>query len=330
MAEGVCFCMIRITDLTLSCLDEYDAPPEKLQRLCELLQSVGADATELSTQAYKKIKKLPEKGKYILRVDSRDEINSFPEFDRYVCRRNRFTVLPEAILEIQLNDIREIYSLRQYSTVPNIRIVGLDDVLSHDYQTVFTNIKNALSGRVEFCPEDKYFCAGASATEWILQGGQYIAASFAGVGGKAALEEVVMALRLEVRHKPNTTFEQFPEIKKLLEEITGHKFPKNKAVIGENIFFVEAGIHADGISKDPKIYEPFTPELVGNERKLIIGKHSGKAAIAMKLRELNINNPNADLKLLLQEAQKLSIEKQSSLTDEEFERLYYRILSTPE
>lgn len=318
--------MIRITDITLSCLDEYDASPDKLRRLCALLLCIGVDFTELSAAAYKKIGILPENGKYILKVKNREELNHFPEFDRYSCRRMGFAVSADMISEIQANDIREINSLKQYSSLENIRIIGLDDILSHDYITAFNAIKSAISGRIELCPEDKYYCATAIAVEWILQEGGFIAASFAGVGDKAALEEVLMSLRLEKRHKPNSIFSVFPEIREIIESITGEKICKNKAIIGENIFNVEAGIHVDGISKDPKIYEPFTPELVGNERRLVIGKHSGRAALAIKLNELNISDSNIDLKKLLLEVQSLSIEKQASLTDDEFKRLYYSII----
>jgi len=317
--------LIKITDLTLSCLDEYDASPEQLRKLCELLQCIGVDYTEMSVDAYKKIGNLPQNGNYILKLKYRDEIYKHDEFGRFVCRHSGYAVPANVISEIQANDIREINSLRQYNMLENVRITGFDDILSHDYIQAFNSIKSIVKGKIELCPEDKYYCATAVAVEWIMQGGNFIAASFAGVGDKAALEEVLMALHLEKRHKPNISFSVFPEITQLIEEITGSKIPTYKAVIGDNIFAVEAGIHADGISKDPKIYEPFTPELVGSERKLVIGKHSGKTAILLKLKELNLYYENVDLQKLLSLSQEKSIEKLGSLTDAEFIELFYSV-----
>lgn len=277
--------------------------------------------------AYKKIGELPSNGKYILKIKNPDEAKLYPQFDRYSCRRIGNNYSPFIISEIQANDIREIQSLRQYNLVNNIRIVGLDDLISHDYTTAFNSIKNTLNGRIELCPEDDYYCATAIAVEWVMQGGSFVAASFAGIGGKAALEEVLMALRLEKRHKPNISFSVFPQLKELFEEITKTKIEKNKPIIGNDIFNVEAGIHANGIAKDPKIYEPFNPELVGNERKLILGKHSGKSAISIKLQELGLTDYKGDIQLLLLAVQNKSIEKQSSLTDDEFKSIYNSFIS---
>ena len=104
--------MIKITDLTLSCLDEYDASPEQLRKLCELLQCIGVDFTEISVDAYKKIGSLPQGGNYILKVKFRDDIYKYPEFDRFICRHSGYPAPPNVISEIQANDIREINNIR--------------------------------------------------------------------------------------------------------------------------------------------------------------------------------------------------------------------------
>jgi homocitrate synthase NifV len=310
--------LIRITDKTLSCLDEYDAAPEQLRTLCGLLLELGTDFMELSVDAYQKIGVLPQNGRYILKVEDVIEGRSYPGFDRYICRHSGFVTPIENITEIQVNDINEINFLRQYQNLTNVRITGLDDIMCHDYKMAFEQIMKNISGKIELCPENRYFCATAIAVEWILFGGRNVAASFAGIGDYAPLEEVLMALRLELRYKPNMNYAVYPHIKELFEEITGQEIPAHKAIIGSNIFDVEAGIHADGILKDPNIYEPFNPELVGDKRCLVLGKHSGKAAVIIKLKELGITEDPITVSHLLEAVRQKSIEKQASLSDEDF------------
>jgi len=310
--------LIRITDKTLSCLDDYDAAPEQLRALCELLLELGTDFTELSVDAYRKMGTLPKNGKYILKVEDVIEVRKYPGFDRYICRHSGFVTPIEVVTEIQVNDINEIHLLRQYQNYANVRITGLDDIMCHDYKMAFQQIMKNILGKIELCPENRYFCATAIVVEWILSGGRNVAASFAGIGDYAPLEEVLMALRLELRYKPNMNYTVYPRIKELFEEITGQEIPPHKAIIGSNIFDVEAGIHADGILKDPNIYEPYEPELVGDKRCLVLGKYSGKAAVVIKLKELGITEDSSAVSALLEAVRQRSIEKQSSLTDDDF------------
>lgn len=310
--------MIRITDRTLSCLDDYDAAPRLLRSLCKLLLKLGTDFTEISVDAYRKMGHLPENGKYILKVENVLEARKYPGFDRYICRHSGLVTPVEVVTEIQVNDLNEIHLLKQYQNLASVRITGLDDILCHDYQTAFQQIKKNVPGKTEICPQNHYFCATAIAVEWILSGGKNIAASFAGIGNFAPLEEVLMALRLELRYKPNMDYSVYPQIKAIFEQITGEKIPAHKSIIGSNIFDVEAGVHADGILKDPNIYEPFKPELVGDRRCLVLGKHSGKAAVLMKLKELGMEEAESDISAILDAVRQKSIEKQCSLTDEDF------------
>jgi homocitrate synthase NifV len=320
------FVLIKITDITLSCLDEYDAPSDKLKKLCEFLVRMGVDFIEMSTDAYRKIKDLPENGKYILKIKNREEFGIYAGFSRYSCKHIRFAASPDVISEIQLNDVQEIASLKLHAAVlENIRVVGLDDIIGHDYINAFNNMKSGVCKRLELCPENGCYCASAIAVEWLMQGGSYAASSFCGIGGKAATEEIIMALKLEKKYKVGAEFPFLPQMREVIEEITGEKISCGKPVVGDGIFDVEAGIHVDGISKDPKIYEPFSPEIVGGKRKLVIGKHSGRSALLLKMNELGINPKEVDLKKLLCIVQKASIKKNASLSDEEFKRICHNI-----
>ncbi|MBS7623758.1 hypothetical protein KEJ39_08860, partial [Candidatus Bathyarchaeota archaeon] len=69
-------------------------------------------------------------------------------------------------------------------------------------------------------------------------------------------------------------------------EATGYKIPPNKAIVGDYAFAHESGIHAHGVLSNPLTYELYPPELVGNRRRLTIGKQSGRAAIKNKMEEI--------------------------------------------
>lgn len=309
--------MIRVTDMTLSCLDAFQPSAEQLKRLYVLLSTVGTDVIEMPASVYDKIRPSSTE-KIMLRLSHPGEKTLYPEINRFICRKSGFISPSDITQEIQLNDVKEINLLTPSESGAPVRIVGLDDILCHNYGAAFSKIKARVNGTVEFCPEDNYSCATANAVEWITEGGIAIAASFGGIGGKAALEEVLVSLQIIKRHKPNATFAMFPQIAAVMEEIISARYPDRKAVIGRRIFDVESGIHIDGILKKPQMYEPFSPELVGNSRTLIMGKHSGRKSIAAKLAERDLSAGDFDTSQILHVVREESIEKKASLTDEEF------------
>lgn len=310
--------MVRIIDMTLSCLEQYDPSEEQIIRLISLLRNIETDIIELSVPIYRKLRNFIPDGRFMLRINMPDDVVLYPEFSRFVCRKSGFVTEPSVISEFQANDIREINYLRQYGNLENVRIVGFDDVMNHDYAMVFSNLKKQIHGRIELCPENKYHCATAIAVEWILSGGTDVVTTFDGIADKASLEEVIMALHLIKRFRPNLDLSSLSEMRSLIENIIASKIPCNKAVIGKSIFDVESGIHIDGIIKNPKNYEPFSPELVGNERKIVLGKHSGRKSIVLKLSELGIKIEGQNIDKLLTEVKTRSIMKATSISDEEF------------
>src|SRR5690349_18331423 len=85
----------------------------------------------------------------------------------------------------------------------------------------------------------------------------------------------------------NIRLEQIYSASRMLSEITGVSVPPNKAVVGSNAFAHEAGIHQDGILKNPLTYEIIRPEAVGvPARRLVLGKHSGRNALRPRIEEL--------------------------------------------
>lgn len=95
-----------------------------------------------------------------------------------------------------------------------------------------------------------------------------------------------------------------------------------KAIVGSNMFAHESGIHADGALKDPKNYEAFDPAIVGLERQILIGKHSGRAAIVNKFKEYNIDLTDEESKGILELVRSTSVRLKRTLFDKEVVQLY--------
>ncbi len=117
--------------------------------------------------------------------------------------------------------------------------------------------------------------------------------------GNTALEEVVMALEVLYGVRTGIQTEKLYELSRLVEELSGIPLPPNKALVGYNSFSHEAGIHTHGILRHTLTYEPLQPQLVGRERQLVLGKHTGKAALVEKLREAGIRATSEDVDRLL-------------------------------
>jgi 2-isopropylmalate synthase len=135
--------------------------------------------------------------------------------------------------------------------------------------------------------------AVANALAAVSAGARQVECTINGIGeraGNASLEEIVMAMRVRHDHFPYETgivSEQIFGASQMLSEITGVPVQPNKAITGRNAFAHEAGIHQDGMLKNPLTYEIMTPKSVGvPDSKLVLGKHSGRHALSMRCEQL--------------------------------------------
>lgn len=135
--------------------------------------------------------------------------------------------------------------------------------------------------------------AVANSLAAIAAGARQVECTINGIGeraGNAALEEIVMALRVRQDSYPYETgvsAEHLYGASQMLSEITSVGVQPNKAITGRNAFAHEAGIHQDGVLKNPLTYEIMTPQSVGvPDSKLVLGKHSGRHALAIRCEQL--------------------------------------------
>jgi homocitrate synthase NifV len=124
--------------------------------------------------------------------------------------------------------------------------------------------------------------ATANTLAGVVAGAQHVHATVNGLGeraGIAPLEEVVMGLRYHLGIERPFHTEQLRELCEYVAQASRRPIPANKAITGRSMFEHESGIHVDGVLKSPDAFEPFSPELVGATRSIVIGKHTGSGAI---------------------------------------------------
>jgi 2-isopropylmalate synthase len=140
--------------------------------------------------------------------------------------------------------------------------------------------------------------------------------------GNTSLEEVVMALQTRPNFMPFTTAvtsEYIFPTSRLVSMITGIIVQPNKAIVGANAFAHEAGIHQDGVLKNPMTYEIMKPEAIGlSTNKLVLGKHSGRHALRSHLKEMGYDLSDEELNLVFKKFKDLA-DKKKHVVDEDLE-----------
>lgn len=153
-------------------------------------------------------------------------------------------------------------------------------------------IKNNYKVKLGLYPVNLYHSASSMAIDAFENAFDYVTTAFSGIDnleGEAALEEVIMGLKVIHCYEFKNETRLLQKIKETYENLTGVIISPNKAIIGSDIFMCQSGIHIDGILKNPVNYEPYPPETVGLERAIVLGKHTGRAAVLNKLKECKID-----------------------------------------
>ncbi|KKB35637.1 2-isopropylmalate synthase [Bacillus thermotolerans] len=177
--------------------------------------------------------------------------------------------IPDTVGYITPKEIKDIFSYLK-NNVPNIDRAILSAHCHDDLGMATANSLAAIEG-------------GAGQVEGTING-------IGERAGNVALEEVAVALHIRNDFYQASTGLKLDEIKRtssLVSKLTGMIVPANKAVIGDNAFAHESGIHQDGVLKEKTTYEIITPELIGlKSNKLVLGKHSGRHAFKSKALDL--------------------------------------------
>ena len=125
--------------------------------------------------------------------------------------------------------------------------------------------------------------ATANSLGGLLGGASGVQCSVLGIGeraGNAPLEQVVLSLEVTYHRHTGIHLDQLEPVARYLAGLIGTPLPAFMPVVGEHAFVHESGLHVDGIARDPSTYEPYPPSLVGRSRRIVLGKHSGRSAVA--------------------------------------------------
>lgn len=189
-------------------------------------------------------------------------------------------------------------------------VLNLPDTVGYavpeEYGAMFTKVREFLDDphgiTLSAHCHDDLGLAVANSLAAVRAGVRQIECTINGIGeraGNASLEEVVVALAVRKENFGVTTgirLDQLFPASRLLTEITGAQVAPNKAVVGANAFAHEAGIHQDGIIKNPLTYEIISPQTVGvPNRSLVVGKHSGRHALRLTLKDLGYDASDTEL-----------------------------------
>jgi methanogen homocitrate synthase len=190
-------------------------------------------------------------------------------------------------------------------------------------QYLVKNIRKEIDTEIALHCHNDFGFAVANSIAGLFEGASAISTTVNGIGeraGNASLEELVMSLKLLYNKDLGFKTEVIHDLSCMVSRYSGIPIPDSKAIVGNNVFRHESGIHVDAIVKNPLSYEPYLPEMIGTKRQIVLGKHSGKAAIEEKLDSLEIKVDDDKLleivKLVKQER-----EKGEEITNEKFDEI---------
>ena len=173
--------------------------------------------------------------------------------------------------------------------------------------------------------------AVANSLAAIDAGARQVECTVNGIGeraGNAALEEIVMAMRVRAdafAYTTNIRSEQIFPSSQLLSRLLGFPVQPNKAIVGANAFAHEAGIHQHGVISNPLCYEIMTPESVGApSNHLVLGKHSGRHALALRYRDLGYEFSKQELDIIYEQFIALA-DRKKSIYDQDLQSLIPRV-----
>ena len=172
----------------------------------------------------------------------------------------------------------------------------------------FSNLKKSIKVPVAVHCHNDFGMAVANTVAALGSGAEECHSTINGLGeraGNAALEEIVITLRSLYKLDLNIKTELLFGTSQLVSRLTGVHVQPNKAVVGENAFTHESGIHTQGVFANPLTYEPIAPELVGCQRRIAAGKHSGSNAIRADLNNMGLKPTESQFKQIFQRIKEL-------------------------
>ncbi len=181
---------------------------------------------------------------------------------------------------------------------------------------------------IEMHAHDDLGLATANSLAAAKAGATHINTTVNGLGeraGNAALEEVVVALDQLYNFSTGINLQRFQPLSEMVATASGRPVSWQKSLVGEGVFTHEAGIHVDGLLKDPLIYQGVDPALLGRSHQLVLGKHSGSKAVLARFAAMGIQLNQEQARQLLLEIRLWTNQHKQTPQDEQLLGLYDRV-----
>ncbi len=178
---------------------------------------------------------------------------------------------------------------------------------------------------------DDFGMAVANSVAALRAGAKEVHVTLNGLGeraGNAALEEVVISLKLLYNIDTALRTELLYDTSMLVSRLTGIPVQPNKAIVGENAFVHESGIHTHAILAEPMTYEPIPPKIVGRTRRLAAGKHAGSRGIKAALTEMGLHPTDDQLGQVFRRVKEIG-DRGKRLTDADLQVVAESVLGLP-
>lgn len=232
----------------------------------------------------------------------------------------------------ELDYLKEVFGAVQEAGVDKINVPDTVGVtIPRKMNELITNLREVITVPISVHCHNDFGLAVANSLAAIEAGAKQAQCTINGLGeraGNASLEEIVMTLHKAYNIKTNIKSELLVNTSETVARISGVKMPPNKAIVGENAFAHEAGIHVQGVLENSNTYEAFYPEEVGHKRRIVLGKLTGANAIKSKLDEYNINLDDDKFNELFTKVKELG-DSGKTITDIDFRSIAEAIQGKP-
>jgi len=232
--------------------------------------------------------------KHKLKVSQEDALNICMNSIEYAKEHGLFVAFSaEDATRTDLDFLKNIYRRAQSYGADRVHIADTVGAISPQGMGYLVGeLKKEIDIEIALHCHNDFGMALSNSIAGLLAGASAVSTTVNGIGeraGNTSLEELVMTLLLIYGVDLDFNISVFYELSQIVEELTNMKVPDNKPIVGKNVFRHESGIHVDAVIEEPLTYEPFLPELIGHQRRIVLGKHSGCRAVKAKLDECGID-----------------------------------------
>ena len=191
-------------------------------------------------------------------------------------------------------------------------------------------LKKTTDLQIEIHAHDDFGLATANSLAAVRAGATHVNTTVNGLGeraGNAPLEEVVMALRHLHGMETGVDMYFYHELSHLVEQASGRGVAANKSIVGSAVFTHEAGIHVDGLLKDPLNYQPFDPSEIGTVHRMVLGKHSGASAVIKICADIGIAVSRGEAQKVLVGVRAFVCRTKRSPAQDDLRKIYFETVA---